>query len=84
MSKPAAVILLDLRQGGVSGASIAANDREMASDFSRREASGDRTMPPLQTNGQANRGGAAIVLSCDDWWEQLQSHNRHLSNGKLS
>jgi len=57
----------------VSGASIAANDREMASDLSRRVASGDRTMLPLQTNGQANRGGAAVV----------RSHNRHRSNGKL-
>jgi len=37
------------------------------------------TMPTLQTNGQANRGGAAVVHSCDDWWEQLQSHNRHRS-----
>jgi len=55
----------------VSGASIAANDREMASDLSRRVASGDRTMP------------AAVVRRCDDWWEQLQSHNRHRSNGKL-
>jgi len=52
----------------VSRASFAANDREMASNLSRREASGDRTMIPLQTNGQANRGGAAVVLSCDDWW----------------
>jgi len=38
----------------VSGASIAANDREMASDLSCREASGDRTMLPLQTKRQAN------------------------------
>jgi len=44
----------------VSGASIASNDREMASDHSRREASGDRTTLPLQTNGQANQGGAAL------------------------
>jgi len=67
----------------VSGASIAANDREMASDLNRKKASGDRKMIPLQTNGQANRGGAAVVRSCDDWWEQLQSHNRHRSNAKL-
>jgi len=67
----------------VSGASIAASDREMASDLSRREANGYRTMIPLKTNGQANRGEAAVVRSCDDWWEQLQSHNRHRSNGKL-
>jgi len=67
----------------VSEASIAASDREMASNLSRREASGDRTMLPLQTNGQANRKGAAVVRSCDDWWKQLQSHNRHRSNGKL-
>jgi len=40
-------------------------------------------MIPLQTNGQANRGGASVVRSCDDWWEQLQSHNRHRSNAKL-
>jgi len=39
----------------VSGASIDANDRKMACDVSRREESGDRTMIPLQTNGQANR-----------------------------
>jgi len=50
----------------VSKVSIAANDREMASDLSRREASGDRTMPPLQTDGKANRGGAAVLRSCDD------------------
>jgi len=66
----------------VSGASIAANVREIASDLSRRWASEDRTMLPLPTNGQANRGGAAVVRSCDDWWEQLQSHNRHRSNDK--
>jgi len=60
----------------------AANEREMACDLSSREASGDRTMPPLQTNRQANRGEAAVVRSCDNWWEKLQSQNRHRSNGK--
>jgi len=57
--------------GCYSAASIAANDREMVSDLSRKEASGDRTMLPLQTIGQANRGEEAVVRSCDDWWEQL-------------
>jgi len=33
----------------------------MPSDLSRREASGDRKMLPLQTNGKAERGGAAVV-----------------------
>jgi len=59
----------------VSGASIAANEREMASDLSRREASIVRTVLRLQTNGPTNRRGAAVFHSGDGWWEQLQSHN---------
>jgi len=38
----------------VSEASSATNEREMASDLIRREASGGRTMLPLQTNWQTN------------------------------
>jgi len=38
-------------------------------------------MLPLQTNWQAKRIGAAVVHSGDDWWEQLQSHNRHRGIG---
>jgi len=35
------------------------------------------------TNWQVNLKGAAVVRSGDDWWEQLQCHNRHRGNGKL-
>jgi len=35
-----------------------------------------------QANWQADRRGAAVVRSGDDWWEYLQSHNRHRGNGK--
>jgi len=40
----------------------------MPSDLSRKEASGGREMLPLQTNGKADRGGAAVVRSGEDWW----------------
>jgi len=63
-----------------SGAANAANRREMASDLSRREASGGREMLPLQTNGQADRGGAAVVPIGDDWWRHvhpLQGYKNH-------
>jgi len=50
----------------VSGAFIASKDREMASDLSRREASGDRTMLPLQTNGhlieEEQKLSAAVMI----------------------
>jgi len=40
----------------------------MPSDLSRREANGGRKMLPLQTNRKADRGGASVVRSGDDWW----------------
>jgi len=68
-------VLKDVRSNG--------NKREIASDLSRKEESGGRTVLPLQTNSQANRRGVAVVRSGDDWWEQLQGHNRHRGNGTL-
>ncbi|XP_050746212.1 uncharacterized protein LOC127012072 [Drosophila biarmipes] len=40
-------------------------------------------MLPLQTNGQANRGGAAVVRSGDDWGKYVQGHDRHRGNSEL-
>jgi len=44
----------------VSRAPSAANERKIASALSRREASGGRTMLPIQTDWQANQRGAAV------------------------